>query len=735
MPDDETLADDPGDESQPRDAISASNGATPNSETQQDRPRATRSQADAPPTMPGIPGYEIVQELSRGGQAIVFEARQISTGQRVAVKVIHFGPFASSRQRARLDREVQVLASLQHPNIVSILDKGVTADGSDFFVMRFIHGVSLDTWLSRRAAQADQWKPPSERVLGMFQKVCEAIDVAHRAGIVHRDIKPSNIRVDANGEPYVLDFGLAHTRLDGASTDAEGQPLTITGQFLGSLPWASPEQADGDPEAISARTDVYALGVILYQMVTGEFPYEVAGKMRDVLDNIMRVEPTPPSEIIAARYAKQQQDARKWRLQHGGGISEDLEAIVLKALSKEPDERYATAGDLAADVRRYLAGKPSVAAAISVKERRQMVTGERQASGTNVVLLSACISALIVLVGLGVWALTTWSTPPTPAPAPIVVTPPAPTPTKPDGPTEPAGPTKPDTPPPGSERAAALRMFDLGAAVSVRTPDGSGGKASKFDQLPDEPYRIVAVHLSNNTRVTDDDLIYLKDTPDLALVYMMNTRIGDAGLAHLKGLKNVSLLDLRSTRVTGAGLEYVAGFEQLRSIELLGCAITDDSLAHLSSLHGLGSIRLSGGGVTDEGLIHLKDLNLRDLLLRGCLITDEGIKTVAGFKQMSFLDLYGTGVTDDGLALLADLPSLSYLTLDSCSITDKGMDHIAKMRGLKQISLAGCAITDAGLEKLHGLKMLRHVGLYHTRVTSEGIKKFKEAIPTSTPTK
>lgn len=729
MADDETIADGPDDKPSSRDAISATNPPGTHHETQPDRPRAA-SQQDAPPaTMPGIPGYEIVQELSRGGQAIVFEARQVSTGQRVAVKVIHFGPFASNRQRTRLEREVQVLASLQHPNIVGIIDKGVTADGSDFFVMRFIHGVSLDTWLARRAAQTDQWKPPSERVLGMFQKVCEAIDVAHRAGIVHRDIKPSNIRVDANGEPYVLDFGLAHTRLDGASSDADGQPLTITGQFLGSLPWASPEQADGDPEAISARTDVYALGVILYQMVTGEFPYEVAGKMRDVLDNIMRVAPTPPSEIIAARYAKQQQDARKWRLQHGGGISEDLEAIVLKALSKEPDERYATAGDLAADVRRYLSGQPSVAAAISLKERREMVTGDKSStSGTNVVLLSACVSALIVLVGLGVWALTNWSQPAPPAPAPVVIAPAAPNPGTPATPVE---PPKPETPPPGSERAAALRAIDLGGSVSVALDDGGHAKYERHQDVPkDGGFKIVNLHLSSNPDVTDDDMAFFAYCTELSRVYLMQTRIGDAGIEHLSKLKKITMLDVRGARLTDKGVEHMAGFKRLQQFEALGCSITDRGLKTLGELKMLGSIRVSGRGITDAGMKYIEDLNLYDLVIPGAAITNTGLESIATQKRISFLTLDGAQIDDEGLKILKTMPNVAYLSLSGCPITDAGMVHLGEMRGLKQLGLGAGDITDAGLEKLHGLKLMRNLSFYHNRnITPEGIAKFKEAVP------
>ena len=153
--------------------------------------------------------------------------------------------------------------------------------------------------------------------------------------MIHRDLKPGNIRIDDEGEPHILDFGLAKV----AVSDQEASMMTMTGQFIGSLPWSSPEQAEGKPGKIDVRTDVYSLGVILYQMLTGKFPYDVIGNMRDVLDRIMKPEPARPSTI------------RKQ-------INDEVETIVLKCLSKERERRYQTAGEVARDVQHYLAGEP-----------------------------------------------------------------------------------------------------------------------------------------------------------------------------------------------------------------------------------------------------------------------------------------------------------------------------------------------------------------------------------------
>lgn len=290
---------------------------------------------DSPMPPPGaFEGYEVVREIHRGGQGVVYLAVQISTKRKVAIKVMHSGPFLGSSGKARFEREVEVLGQLQHPNIVDIHDSGQTADGSFYYVMDYISGRSLDEVL-----ESQKERPPIADSLSLFARICDGINAAHLRGIIHRDLKPSNIRIDTSGEPVVVDFGLAKVGL--ASVTAESTPrlMTMTGEFIGSLPWASPEQAVGSAGGLDVRTDVYSLGVILYQMLTGKFPYQVIGNMRDVLDNILKAEPARPSTI---------------RRQ----INDEVETIVLKCLSKDKERRYQSAGDVARDIRRYLAGEP-----------------------------------------------------------------------------------------------------------------------------------------------------------------------------------------------------------------------------------------------------------------------------------------------------------------------------------------------------------------------------------------
>ncbi|MGD9690141.1 MAG: tetratricopeptide repeat protein [Phycisphaerales bacterium] len=337
---------------------------------------------------PEIPGYEEIRELRRGGQGVVYTAVQRSTRRRTAIKVL-LDSAADPAGRRRFEREVDLVASLRHPRIVSVYDSGVTADGRPFLVMEYVDGQPLDEFWSSRgwtksAAHAGE-------VVDMIARVAEAVEHAHQRGVIHRDLKPSNIRVDAAGEPRVLDFGLAKvlgaSGAPGAGEGEEGvsssaETLTLSGQFMGSLAWASPEQAAGDGSAVDVRSDVYSLGIVLYHGLTRTFPYDVTGGLRATLD---RVATAPPAR--ASRHAE-------W-------INDELDTIVLKCLSKDPGRRYQSAGELARDLRRFLAGEPVLAKADSawytiraaVRRHRAMF-----ASAAALAVMLGCSSVVLAMM-------------------------------------------------------------------------------------------------------------------------------------------------------------------------------------------------------------------------------------------------------------------------------------------------------------------------------------------------
>lgn len=405
------------------------------------KPLTTPSASELPPRLLAklkveIDGYELLDRLDEGGQATVYKGIQKKDGRVVAIKVLHGGPHATEEARARLKREINALRAINHPNIVQAIAAGRTRSGLDCLVMNFIDGKPLDA-LWTDAAFAAAVAPQPADLLRLFKTICETVQAAHRKGITHRDLSPSNILIDATGQPHILDFGMASTAFDGIVT----RNVTVTGQFIGKLKYASPEQASGarttgaNGQAASGgvdiRSDVYALGVMLYQLLTGgAFPYEVVGNVIDVLNNIIHSKPKPPSETVAELHTPTNSMAAGFggtgvsHVALGGAgappaiqqprpirrnpplVNETIEAIVLKALEKDPAQRYQSAGELAADIDRYLAGQPT--SAVVWSKRPKPASSSRSFRRAAIVAASVAFSATLVGVSMNAKTLAVW---------------------------------------------------------------------------------------------------------------------------------------------------------------------------------------------------------------------------------------------------------------------------------------------------------------------------------------
>ena len=281
-----------------------------------------RPGAIAPHGLPAIPGYEILEKLGEGGMGVVYKARQLGLNRLVALKMIRGGSQARPDHFARFRIEAEAVARLRHPNILQIYDIG-EVDGLPFVSLELLEGGSL----ADRLAGTPQ---PARQAAELLMTLARAVQVAHDAGIVHRDLKPSNVLFTADGIPKITDFGLAK-RLDSDSRQTE------TGQIMGSPSYMAPEQARGHTRDVGPAADVYALGAILYEMLTGRPPFKGETPMetvRQVIDD----EVVPPSRLVPK-------------------VARDLETICLKCLNKEPSRRYASASELAEDLDRYRKGE------------------------------------------------------------------------------------------------------------------------------------------------------------------------------------------------------------------------------------------------------------------------------------------------------------------------------------------------------------------------------------------
>jgi WD40 repeat protein/predicted Ser/Thr protein kinase len=273
--------------------------------------------------------YRVLRLLGEGGMGAVYEAEQDSPHRAVALKVIRPGLLAPALVK-RFAHEVEILGRLHHPGIAQIYDAGVAEDGQPFFAMEFIHGRPLDEYARLRSLTV-------QARAELLARVCDAVQHAHDQGVIHRDLKPANILVEESGQPKVLDFGVAR------ATDADlltGAGLTLTGQLLGTPSYMSPEQVGADPAAIDHRADVYALGVILFELLAHRLPLQLANR--------------PLAET--ARLIQEQEPPRLGSI--NPELRGDVETIVAKALDKDRTRRYATAADLGTDLRHWLAHEP-----------------------------------------------------------------------------------------------------------------------------------------------------------------------------------------------------------------------------------------------------------------------------------------------------------------------------------------------------------------------------------------
>jgi hypothetical protein len=288
-----------------------------------DLPAATRGEQDARPApLPVIDGYEVGELLGRGGMGLVFKARHRALKRDVALKIVVSGAHAGALERERFRTEAEAVARLQHPGIVHIYEVGEQA-GCPYLALELVGGGSLE-------GQLDGTPVPPRRAAQLLLDLARAVQHAHEQGIVHRDLKPANVLLAADGTPKVADFGLAKL------LDA-GRGRTQTGAVLGSPSYMAPEQAWGKVHAIGPATDVYALGAILYELLTGRPPF-VGASTLETLDQVRTHDPVPPQALQP-------------------GVPADLAAICLKCLEKSPAHRYPSAAALADDLDRFLRGE------------------------------------------------------------------------------------------------------------------------------------------------------------------------------------------------------------------------------------------------------------------------------------------------------------------------------------------------------------------------------------------
>src|ERR1044071_4892443 len=316
------------------------------------------------PRLADFGDYELLQEMGRGGQGIVYRARQKSLNRTVALKIVGLGQWATKRHLRRFHLEAEAAASLDHPCIVPIYEIG-ERDGSCYFSMKLIEGGPLD-----KVAECKQMSP--RRAAEMIARLARTLHYAHQRGVLHRDIKPGNILIDAKGEPHLTDFGLARL-VETEST------ITRTTEALGTPSYMAPEQAKGNNTQLTSATDVYGLGAVLYHLLTSHPPF-AGGTTYQTIRLLLETAPRQP---------------RLWHPQ----LDRDLSTICLKCLEKDPQRRYPTALALAEDLERWLKHEP-----IQARHTRMLGRGRKWVQRNPTVAgLLASLVALAIAIGVIVW--------------------------------------------------------------------------------------------------------------------------------------------------------------------------------------------------------------------------------------------------------------------------------------------------------------------------------------------
>lgn len=700
--------------------------------------------------------YEFITVTGSGGMSVVYKARRHDNGEIVAIKMMH-SLLMNEQALKRFQQEAKAITSLRHPNIINVHDFGVSEHGQPYMVMDFIDGNTLAEVIKEKGGLT------VDESLHRFIQLCDALEHAHEVGVLHRDLKPSNIMIsnrDGNfADARIVDFGIAKL-LDKEDENNDSGHLTRTGELFGSPLYMSPEQCRGSQ--VDARTDIYSMGCVMYETLTGQPPLKGASMVETFVLQMTEVPPSM-SEVCPER-----------------SFPDQLEAVIAKALAKDPDDRFQTMTELEYALMQI---QPNQVSAPASSSRLKRFRQNKVALGAvpSAVIITALI-AVALLIAVTTIVSKNGNTPQSAVSEKIGSTASAPT-------------------------AEKVDVEDLATRNRKVRKDMTGGDETLIQALSGTDPGMTKVDLSEaRPPIHDKSGVLLGKLKHLRELNLDENLIGNATLFAIENLP-IHKLELRRTNVTDLGIKFhicnhmgntlkelaLSGCELVgnESIQAIGdhlhalkrlsitgvkfdgksfkslkqlplhhlyaeqTSIDDDALSALSDMTSLTELKLNYTLVTDRGIDYLTKLTkLEELGLANTAVTDKGIAKLGALKDLEELDLGFTNVGAQGLASLADLKNLhslylyntklddnalkslanfqdlTYLNLaNNGTITDAALDTITKLRHLQWLDLGGNQITDRGLKKIAEMHHLKTLVLYDCPITMEGVRKLQNSSP------
>lgn len=573
--------------------------------------------------------YEFLSVVAAGGNGVIYKGRQILLDKPVAIKMVQ-GHLLTDHSGKRFHQEAKAASSLNHPNVISVHDFGLTTKGDPYLVMDWVEGHSLSSEIKQKGMI------PWQEAMDTFLQVCDGLDHAHTTGVLHRDMKPSNLMVtkDATGKRVVkiVDFGIAKL----LNPDEDTPQLTRTGEVMGSPLYMSPEQGVG--KRVDSRSDLYSFGCVMFETLTGDPPHVGDSTVAVLLKHQNEAPPTLKEAALGTEYP------------------DGLEKVIAKLLAKAPEDRYQTAALLKEDLLKVAAGE-SIGGTPSRPQKKEK---EVKAKSSNVMMIAGILVLIFVLAAGSWWAL--------------------------------FGDHAAKVPNANDPFASDFQKVKIDYETGRNRKEGRYVALKLNDEAVDLIRQMKNQTLLDleQSSITDEQLANLEQLKSVRELNLAQTSISDAGLDSVASFPHLTNLRLSKTQVTDNGMTELENLP-LESLYLDNTAVTDYGLQTIGKIKSLKDLYLSGSKITGIGLGHLKDLQSLCLLAVADIpLTRHALESLKDLSQLGSLDLSGTRLTDSDLEPVGRITSLVNLKLNRTPITAAGLKHLTSLKQLKNLSLSDC---------------------------------------------